>query len=490
MSSRRRAKKELNTAALEVASNVAHGGDHDDIMGSLRIFEGVAGRLGFVQNQLRKTHGGRRNMFHVLGYEATPTFADFWARYQRQDVANRIVNLPVDATWGGGALELEGFPEWAAFEKRLKVTPRLTEVDRLAGIGEYAVMLIGVKEQESDVNDPLKMLEIPVAGLSKLDDIIFLRQYGRNVVEIDKSIQDPSNPRFGLPEFYNIEIATDFANTSEGGGASRAMSRRVHWTRIIHVTSSAMLNEVAGIPRMMPILDRLHDFDKVVGGASEAYWQSADRLFHWNAKGRVGGSAEDRKAMRGEMDEVIHGIATRLLTTSNGELQTIEGRDADPSGLAEVLMTLIASGAGIPKRILFGSERGQLASIQDRDTFADTIANRRTTYAQPCVLNPFIDRLHDWGVAPVGDTVEPVWPEIQVQGAQERAETLDMRMDSILKAEQAAVTGLVVTSDELREELGLKGKGPSARVVSIRPEETMLNETDRDVQDQFRRRAA
>jgi hypothetical protein len=481
MPSRRKTKKRIQAAATSVAAQVGEGESNADMMAALRIFEGVATRTGFVQNQLRKTHGGRRNMFHVLGYDQSPDFGDFWARYQRQDVANRIINLPVDATWGGGALEVEGFPEWDALEKRLRITARLTELDRLAGIGEYAVMLIGLKGEQNSIQGD--GLEQPVESVESLEDITFLRQYSRDKVEIHSSIQDESDPRFGMPEFYEIEVTTDFSNSSTIA-SSPVKTRKVHWSRVLHVTSSSMLNDVVGIPRLMPILDRLHDIDKVVGGGSEAYWQSADRLFHWNAQGRVGGSSADRAAQRAEMDEVIHGIATRLLTTSNGELTTVEGRDVDPSGLAEVLMTLIASGAGIPKRILFGSERGQLASIQDRDNWADTVANRRTTYAGPCILDNWLERLHMWGVGPDPDAITPLWPDIQVQGSQERAETLEMRLKAIQAAEQAAATGQVVSIDELRAELGY---GAAAQAEGELNEiDIEVDEGDADAQEQFR----
>jgi len=80
------------------------------------------------------------------------------------------------------------------------------------------------------------------------------------------------------------------------------------------------------------------------------------------------------------------------------------------------LKTDFAGTVGIPQRILFGSERGELASSQDKEEWNAETDTRRTNFAEPDVLDPFIDWCIEMGVLPAPQNKEwsyewyPVYP--------------------------------------------------------------------------------
>src|SRR5690606_14312861 len=84
---------------------------------------------------------------------------------------------------------------------------------------------------------------------------------------------------------------------------------------------------------------------------------------------------------------------------AQGITATSMGSDyPDPKMNAETLIDLIAGAVGIPKRILLGTERGELASSQDENNWSQTISDRRSLYAAPNIVVPLIAKLIQHGV--------------------------------------------------------------------------------------------
>lgn len=464
------------------------------------LFSADDDRQSFAATQRRRTFGGRRDLMQVLGYSTNPTYADFWSRYQRQDIASRVIDLPVDQTWGGGEIAIEEWPEWKQFNRRLEVQSRMTELDRLASIGDYAAILIGVREDQESVDEQAteKALLQPVVKLNSLEDILYLQQYPRDAVEIDETDNNPMSPRFGKPEIYKITITTQVqtssgSSSSAGTNASKKTFLRVHHSRVLHVTPNRILSDVTGFSRLMPILDRLEDLDKVVGGSAEMFWLGADRslvLSQQSAGNSTGGTAlgsnNTKTDLRTQAEEMAHGLR-RVLLLTNGEAKTLEPNAPDPSGIVQALLQLIAAASGIPIRILVGSERGEQASTQDRSNFADGIANRRSNYAQPQILKAFIQRLFEWSVAPDPSTLTYQWPPIEVLSAEEKSQVDQRKVEAMKRGEEAvALGGAVFSAEDYRATLGFEGDAPGSAIAGT--QNIDVDEDDPEVERQFRQR--
>jgi hypothetical protein len=343
-------------------------------------------------------------------------FKDFNGLYQRHGLARRIVNAPADATWraeptvsdDGKDPEAEqdtAFEEaFGSVAQRLRLFHYLHRADRLSGIGHYGVILIGLKGQ-SELDQPAQ----PVSGP---EDVIFLAPFSEANAEIDKWVDDPGSPRYGQPEFYKLNLVN---------GAGNSASKRVHFSRIIHIAEDLGEDEVYGTPRLKSIYNRIMDLDKLTGGAAEMFWRGAFPGYNFAADKDTSWDPATQEQMQEQVDEFVHGLR-RYLKTKGVDVQSLTPQVASPREHFDVLIAEIAGSKGIPQRILTGSERGELASGQDENNWNDRVDERRQSWAGPSVLRQVVDRLLSLEAlpAPVGDyAIE--WPEIDALDAQTKA---------------------------------------------------------------------
>ena len=59
----------------------------------------VLGERYALASRAGKSFGGDRNLYHTLGYPDELEYNDFLAMYERGDIAQRIVEAPVEGTW-------------------------------------------------------------------------------------------------------------------------------------------------------------------------------------------------------------------------------------------------------------------------------------------------------------------------------------------------------------------------------------------------------
>jgi hypothetical protein len=93
---------------------------------------------------------------------------------------------------------------------------------------------------------------------------------------------------------------------------------------------------------------------------------------------------------------------------------------------------MISAVKGIPVRILLGSEVGELASTQDRNSWLEKISGRREEYADPCIIRPFVDRCIKYGVLPEAkDDYSVKWQDLFAMGDKEKADIGNTRATAL-----------------------------------------------------------
>lgn len=359
-------------------------------------------RLQFLQ-RAGLTFKGARDSYEVLGYERVLKPIDYRQRYERGGIAGRIVEALPKATWRGGAELIEDedpdtiteFEQaWLDLDARLKLWSFLQKADILAALGQYAVVLIGAKGE----------LESELPRGSSEDQLLYLSTFSEEDATIKDYDTDTKSPRFGLPVSYQLKRTNV---------ASSDLTRPVHWTRVIHVAVETLDTEVLGQPRLKRCWNLLDDLDKVTGGGAEAFWMRANQGLQMDVdKDMKELSEPERTALQTQADEYQHNIR-RILRTRGVSINTLGSDVADFSSPADAVITQIAGSIGIPKRILTGSEMGQLASGQDRDNWDTMVQDRRTSFAGPCLVQPLVDRLIEFGYLPKPTQYAVKWPEIK-----------------------------------------------------------------------------
>ena len=374
------------------------------------------------------TFGGKRDMYDVLGYDKNPKISNYLAKYMRQDIAQRIINAYPDAIWttsptvqedGDKQDKTEFEKAFDDLAKRTKLFHYLNRLDKLAGLGHYAVLLIGVRDGK-DLSEPLE-------SLNSADDVIYLMAFSEENATIQSYENDTSNERYGLPLTYKLTTG------GYNGDKSTTMSSQtlnVHYSRVLHIAEGMLENDVFGIPRLQPILNRLDDLEKVVGGSAEIFWINGRGGLNLNADKDT--DIKNPEKLQEHAEEYTHQL-TRILKTKGIDVRTLELGIHNPDKHVSVLLDLIAGATGIPKRILVGSERGELASSQDENNWLSRVEERRDNYCEALVLRPFIDRLIDLGALPKVDKYDVVWADMVSLSDKDKA-------DIALKKSQALGT--------------------------------------------------
>ena len=395
-----------------------------------------------ISARLGKSYGGDRDLYVALGYKAKPTFRDYLARYIRQDIAKAVINKPVNAAWRMPPRITESDKDatdfedaWNAMVKETSVYRQLIRTDKLAGIGNYSVVLIGL-------DDGLE-LDKEVIKASKL---LFLQPYSQAAATVKNLVVNPTDPRFGQPSTYQIDIKTDAITSS---------AKIVHYSRVIHVADELLEDNVNGMPRLEGILNRLEDLERVVGGSAEMFWRGAFPGFGLKIDEDYTLNPQALDKLQDEMEEYLHNLK-RYVRLKGISIENFAQQVEDPSNHVSVILDLISAATGIPKRILIGSERGELASTQDTEAWMQLVDSRRTNHCEPSILRPLIDKLIAFGVLPEpkdGYSVE--WPDLMAPSDKVVAEIGAIRAKAIKDYTDSDGGDILVPPDTfLRKGLG------------------------------------
>jgi len=396
-----------------------------------RQVEAVTAHLGIIAGRAelaRKVglqYQGKRDVYTVAGYivPGAEVFSDYAGRYERDSTAGRIVDMAPQATWkkppeiveeGMGEEGTEFTKAWKKLEKRLKLFSMFSRADKLARIGRYGVFLIGVKGEDLKLKDPLPTLNGP-------DDVIFVSPFHEKAAAIDTLETDPSNERYGQPKTYKLNLSDGQAGTTQ---------EVVHWSRMIHIAENLLENEIYGRPILKRLLNPLMDLEKVTASTGESYWQLAARILTAEIDPEATISSEDIKKLGENLEEMVHDLR-RQSVMQGGKIGWVESTPPDPKEAADLFMMLLAAGAGIPKRILFGTETGERASEQDERQWLGSISERQEQFAEPTILRAFIDRLIEHkGLPAPEDEYDVMWPPLFQESDKEIAEGNKARADS------------------------------------------------------------
>lgn len=388
---------------------------------TIKVLETLTmGMRGAVSAYLGKSYGGDRDIYTALGYTKDPSFAaDYLTRYKRQDIAKAVVDVPVRACWRETPTLTESAEkptkfgdEWIKLAAERSVFHYLSRCDRLASIGQYSALLLGLE-------DGLELSEPAMNPKS----LLYLMPYDQSAATIDTYEEDTANERYGQVKQYKIDMSV--------GTSGSSISKQVHWSRVIHVSEDNLASDVFGTPRLEAVLNRLYDLELISGGSAEMFWRGGFPGFGLKVDKDSHIGKQDLQALETEMKEYIDGLK-RYIRLEGISIEELKPQVADPSNHVSVILDLISAAARIPRRILLGSERGELASSQDEKNWAKRVAERQHEHCEAKMIRPLVDRLIDFKVLPEpseGYTVD--WPDILTTSDKEKAEVAEMKARAI-----------------------------------------------------------
>ena len=383
-----------------------------------------------LASSLGVSFGGKRDIYKILGYPNDIEYNAYYAKYIRQDIANAIINKPINATWRGDVWLVEKDDEelsqlekgWRQLYIDFKLKSIFKRVDILTSLGGYSVLFLGFNDISNN-----ELLKTPLREGAKL---IYLKPYGRRAVTISKYDQNPFSPRFNKPLYYAISV--NVGNTQK--------TVQVHYSRVIHITQFTIDNENEGAPVLEKVYNRLMDLEKIVGGSGEMFWKNARPGYQANVDSDYTLSESAKKALEAQIDEYEHELR-RMLVNEGVKWEALTQNVADPLNSVLVQIQMISAATEIPMRILIGSERGELASSQDVETWLSLIQDRREEYINSYILRPFTDHLIEYGVLP--ETKEYYtfkWSDLFTKSDKDKAEIGKLRSQALKEYSSSGIS--------------------------------------------------
>jgi len=410
----------------------------------------------------------RRDINTECGYPNEISDDQYRAMYDRE-LGRRVVNVYPEETWRMLPKVYEDpDPEtttpfeasWDELEKKHNLLHYLQRADELSGVGHYGVILVGLNDGQ-----PLRS---PVDGFNEDGtattprqgtEIIYLRVLDESLVDIASWESDPTNRRYGQPTAYNITLS-DPRNQEASAVAAPpdTTETQVHWTRIVHVADNRKTSEVLGTPRMEPVWNRLYDLRKVLGGSGEMYWRGGFPGVALETQPGLENAELDETATRDMMYDYMNGLQ-RYIALTGMTAKSLAPQISDPTSTFEAQVKAICIIIGVPYRIFMGTEEARLAGEQDTNAWNGRLQNRQTRYVTPMLINPFIQRLLDYGVlVPPAEEGEWVveWPDPHTPSELQRAEVANKRTEALAKYVGGGIDTLIPPFEYLTHITGLE----------------------------------
>lgn len=257
-------------------------------------------------------------------------------------------------------------------------------------------------------------------------------------------------------------------------------------------------SEVFGVPRLEALFNRLMDLEKIMGADAEMFWRGARPGYQMKTDPDYTMTTKTKTDLKNQVNEYENNMR-RIFALQGVTLEELKQAIADPTAHVNIQLLAVAAVTGIPQRILFGSERGELSSGQDKVEMNEFVTGRRTEFAIPKIITPFVKRCIEYGVLPRPKQEFKVdWPELFRLSEKEKAEIGKIKATAIKEYSQSPTAEglipreifykLVLQLDD--EEIELIEKILSTQMLDepvVTPEEQALLDAEATEQRQSRR---
>lgn len=305
------------------------------------------------------------------------------------------------------------------------------------------------------------------AGTDRKRRLLFLRCFDEAMAPIMAWENDPYNPRYGQPLYYNINFY-DPSQPMSGIGLPNVI-RRVHWSRIVHIALTGDdPSEVFAKPQQRPVINELMNLKKLYGGSGEMYWRGAFPGISLETHPQLGPNVKpNTDSIRQMMTSYGEGLQ-RYLMLAGMTAKSLAPQVTDPKSFIDVQIGSICIEKGCPVRIFMGSERGELASGQDDGQWNDTVRHSQYFERTPKVLVPLIDRLIAVGVLTEPEGYGCEWPGLDSLSEKDKAQVALTKTQAISVYASTGVEAIIAPLEFLTNILGMEDEEAQAILTATK----------------------
>lgn len=418
-------------------------------------------RSQFAQTLLGISHDGKRNLNDIYGYpdslNGSIGFQLMYDMAKREGIANRLTYGTARTCWREGFEVFDSTEEDAnelladeiAKLNKAGLTKKIERADILNRIGAMSVLFVGVPDGR-EPSEPVG--KVTGDGFKS----IYFQPFAYDGIEITKIVNDPKDPRYGLPELYQVSRQSRGDTEKDTSGTSAIV---VHWSRIIHMSEGALDSNVEGTPFLQPIYNRIIDINKATGGSAEAYFRNARGKIAFEVDKDFAASTLDPSSMK-KLDESAMQFTNEWkdhIYTAGAKATAIDTPHHSPRDTVMASLWEVAGYSGYPIRILTGEGSGQLAGSEDQLALNAIIADRQNTVCADWVVRVF-EILSMAGMIEWNGSWVVRFPKQSTVTEMQQVELDNKKADTLLKLSQAKsqVGGDEIDFRSALDEMGLK----------------------------------
>ena len=408
------------------------------------------------------SHDGKRDIYDIYGYPKTLDgcggFSTMYKYSRRQGIANRIAWGVAKRCWRDG-FDIYSGPEdddkpvlvdETNALKKAKVVKKLESADVLNRIGRMSVLFVGVP----DGKKPEEPLE-PVSSLGPdwIDKLYFVA-YPYDGIQIAGQVQDPTDPRYGLPEKYQLQRGQSMDSDKD----TSVKSITAHWTRIVHLNENALDSDIEGMGQLEPVFNSILDIEKATGGAAEAYFRNARQKLAYEIDKEFANAALTDEATKKNFQDAAEKFTNEWqdhTMAAGATVKPVQVSHASPLDTVKVALWNISSSTGLPIRVLTGEGAGQLAGSEDQLAYNQIIKDRQNIVCTEWV-NRVLEIISNAGMIDLPEDYEVRFPPQEAATEKEQAEINNKNADTLQKV-TAAVSSVGGDAIDLQSALEVVG---------------------------------
>jgi hypothetical protein len=415
--------------------------------------------------------GGNRDLYEVFGYKRTLRFADYLSMYERTGVAPVVVDELPDTCWevppvvyedtGTGALpgktrDRTSFEiDWQSLVERLALYAMLKKVDKLARLGEFGGILLGVSVRQHGA----VATRLTPGSLRGPEDLLYLTPFHQGHVQEITWVSNPEDPNFGAPEWYHLDLSSNLP----GFNGPLQPVQKVHASRILHVAETTIDSPWFAIPALKPVYNYLENIEKIAGGGAEAFWQFIKRVLILEMADHV--QPPESQQVQDELFKASHNMLS-YIAVQGGQLKTLPVPTPDPTTNLQAQLNLIAAKTRIPKNRLIGAAASQWSTSEDEVKWRSTCRARNLNYTGPAMVLALAQRLMLLGAcAPARQSLVCLWEPSALLSEVEEAQIGKLQTDALVAYSNSRASSIVPRQEYRVEFLHLDPAPPTEAVA-------------------------
>lgn len=256
-------------------------------------------------------------------------------------------------------------------ENRLQLKSKVNKALKLASLHGGSVMYFDTGQRPEE---PLRANSIRKGGLR------FVTVFPRASVNAQDVVKDPLDPRFGLPEYF--ELKQDGVNPI-----------KVHWTRFALFQGGETLSQNSGPwgeSHLLPVIDAMKQFEGTAANIASLVYEAKIDVFGVAGLTDIVSTdqGENQLKKRYGLLAVMKGINGMIVMDKDNE--SYDQKSASFAGLTEILDKFqqnVSGATGYPRAILFGTHAGGLGSNGELElsNYYDRIAEIQDNDIRPAM---------------------------------------------------------------------------------------------------------